>query len=270
MILSVAVVPCAVRDVERSVCVVVDVLRASSTMLAMFESGASELFLAATPGEALATAAKARTGHWVCGEENGLRPPDFDYGNSPTEIAGVDLKGRRVVYATSNGTNALRSVHKAPLVLVGSPRNALAVARLAAREADTRGCDILVVCAGDEGGAATSLEDAYCAGLLVDRFQRHDLRLVPPEEARSQPHALALDESAILAHRLFRSYQRPQLNGPTAREPLLGVFSESRNGRDLPRKGFAADLDYCAEVDVTTVVPRLVVRDGLLAVLAAP
>ena len=268
MLVEVAILPCAVRALDRSVCIVLDVLRASSTMLAMFEAGASELYLAASTDEAVATAEADRAAHWVVGERDGLPPPGFDFGNSPTEIAAADLKHRRVIYATSNGTNALRAVSRAPLVLVGSPRNALAVVRLAAREAAARGCDIQIVCAGDDGGLTTSLEDAYCAGLLIDRFQRHGLRLIPPEEAESDPEALALDESAILVHRVFRSYVRRSPDDHADRELLLDVFAECRNGRDLPRKGLGEDLSYCAEVDVTTVVPRLVIRDGHLVVVA--
>jgi len=256
--------------VDRSVCVMLDVLRASSTMLAMFEVGASELFLTATPEEAMATAEADRAAHWVCGEREGLAPPGFDFGNSPTEIMAADFRRRRVIYATSNGTNALRAIAAAPLVLVGGPRNALAVARLAAREATDRDCDVLIVCAGDDGGEAISLEDACCAGLLVDRIQRYGLRLVAPEEANDAPETLALDESAILVHRLYRSYLRAGAEGSSGRELMLSVFAECRNGRDLPRKGFAADLDYCAEIDVSTVVPRLVARDGLLTVVAGP
>jgi 2-phosphosulfolactate phosphatase len=269
MLVEVALLPGAVGRVDRSVCIMVDVLRASSTMLAMFEAGAAELYLAASPEEALATAAADRAAHWICGERDGLAPAGFDFGNSPTEIAASDLGGRRIIYCTSNGTNALRAVADAPLVLVGSPRNALAVARLAAREADARHCDVLIVCAASGGGTVLNLEDVFCAGLLVDRFQRHGLRLVPPEAAASDPDALALDESAILVHRLFRSYLRGGLeaSGP---ELLLEVFAECRNGRELPRKGLAEDLPYCAEIDVSTVVPRLARRDGLLAVVAGP
>ena len=268
MLVEVAPLPGAVRSVERSVCVVLDVLRASSTMLAMFEAGAADLFLAADPDEAIATANADRAAHWIVGERDGVAPPGFDFGNSPTEIAGADLKSRRVIYATSNGTNALRAVARAPLVLVGSPRNALAVARLAAREAAERRCGVLVVCAGDDGGLAISLEDLFCAGLLVDRFLRHSPRLVAPEDAGTDDEALALDESAIVAHRLYRSYLGPNPDGVTRPEILMSVFAECRNGRDLPRKGFAADLEYCAEVDVTTVVPRLEPRGKLLAVVS--
>jgi 2-phosphosulfolactate phosphatase len=266
MIVSVAMNARGVGSVERRVCIVLDVLRASSTMLAMFEAGARDLHLAETPEAALDLADGRRDAFWVCGERRGLKVVGFDYGNSPAEVAGADLSGRDVLYVTSNGTNALRAVAAAPLALVGSPRNEVAVVRQATREALTRGCDVLILCAGDQGGYGISLEDAFCAGMLVERFVKLSPRRVTPDQATDAPEALALDDSAIVAHRLFRSYLGP-LAAHATTETLQAVFAEARSGRELPAKGFGADLDYCSEIDVTTVVPRLEVRDDTLAVV---
>ena len=156
MIVSVAMTGRGVERAERSVCVVLDVLRASSTMLALFEAGARELVLAETPEAALAASSGAREAHWLCGERHGITCEGFDFGNSPMELAGASLGDRTVVYVTSNGTMALRAVAKAPLVLVGSPRNEVAVIRQAVREARARRCDILLVCAPARVGAPMS------------------------------------------------------------------------------------------------------------------
>jgi 2-phosphosulfolactate phosphatase len=267
MLVSVALTPLIIPSVERSVCIVLDVLRASSTMLALFEAGASALYLSATPEEAAETAASDRAAHCLCGERDGLRPEGFDFGNSPSELSEASLDGRRVVYVTSNGTNALRAVAGAPLVLVGTPRNEVAVVRQALREARERSLDLLIVCAGDDGGRSVSLEDAFVAGMLVERLIKLHARHVAAEEADGDAEALSLDESAILVHRTFGSYLRSADAHATA-ETLLTVFGESRNGRDLPRKGYAQDLEYCAQVDVSAVVPHLATRDGVLAVVA--
>ena len=268
MIVSVAMNARGVRSVGRSICIVLDVLRASSTMLAMFQAGARELRLAATPESALATAEGQRDRFWVCGERAGLKVEGFDYGNSPAEVAEADLSEREIVYVTSNGTGALRAVAEAPLVLVGSPRNEVAVVRLATREAVARGCDVLILCAGDLAGYGISLEDTFVAGMLVERFVKLNPHRVAPSESADQPGALALDDSAIVANRLFRSYLAPNANGYATSETLFQMFAEARSGRDLPAKGFGADLDYCAEIDVTTVVPRLEVRGDALVVVA--
>jgi 2-phosphosulfolactate phosphatase len=267
VIVSVAMNARALGAVERRVCVVLDVLRASSTMLAMFEAGAQELILAESPEAALAVADGKRDELWLCGERGGLKVEGFDYGNSPAEVSEADLSDREVVFVTSNGTGALRAVSSAPLVLVGSPRNEVAVVRLARREARARGCDILILCAGDQNLAGVSLEDAFVAGMLVERLVKLSPRRVTPEQIGEDPDALALDDSAIVAHRLFRSYLGGLATHATP-EMLRSVFEEARNGRELPNKGYGADLEYCAEIDVTTVVPRLDVRGETLAVVA--
>lgn len=244
-----------------------DVLRASSTMLAMFQAGARELRLAESPEAALALADGRREAFWVCGERSGHKVEGFDFGNSPAEVADADLSGRDVVFVTSNGTSALRAVAKAPLVLVGSPRNEVAVVRHAVREAAARSCNVLILCAGDQGGYGVSLEDACFAGMLVERFVRLSPRRVTLDQADGDPEALALDDSAIVAHRLFRSYLGPNSNGHATTETLIAMFAEARNGRRLPLDGFGADLEYCAEIDVTTAVPHLEVQDGVLTVV---
>jgi phosphosulfolactate phosphohydrolase-like enzyme len=153
------------------------------------------------------------------------------------------------------------------VVLIGSPRNEVAVTRQAAREAVARECNVLILCAGDQAGYGVSLEDVFVAGMLVERFVRMSPRRVTPREAAEHPDALALDDSAIMAHRLFRSYLVPG-DGHATSETLFSMFAESRSGRDLPGNGFGADLAYCAEIDVTTAVPRLGVRGDLLTVAA--
>jgi 2-phosphosulfolactate phosphatase len=267
VIVSVALNARGIRSVENRVCIVLDVLRASSTMLAMFEAGARELTLAETPEAALAATEGRREDVWVCGERHGLKVDGFDYGNSPAEVSEADLSGRDVVYVTSNGTGALGAVAEAPLVLVGSPRNEVAVVRLATREALARGCNLLILCAGDHAGFGISLEDAFVAGMLVERLVRLNSHRVAPDEAAAQPEALALDDSAIVAHRLFRSYLGPHAQHVTS-DVIMTMFGEARSGRDLPAKGFGADLEYCAEIDVTTVVPRLEVNGEVLTVVA--
>jgi 2-phosphosulfolactate phosphatase len=264
-----------VRSVEGRVCVVLDVLRASSTMLAMFEAGARELRLAETPEAALAAAEGRRENFWVCGERHGLKVEGFDYGNSPAEVSEADLSGRDILYVTSNGTAALRAVASAPVVLVGSPRNEVAVVRQALREAAARGCDILLLCAGDHAGYGISLEDAFVAGMLVERLVRLNPHRLAPEDAATDPAALALDNSAIVVHRLFRSYLGPSTmtsSGPVpahaTSETVMAMFAEARSGRHLPSLGLGSDLEYCAEIDVTTVVPRLDVRGDALVVVA--
>lgn len=271
MIVDVAVLPSTVYDIERKIAIVVDALRASSSIIAMFESGAEAVIVAGSAREALDLAASERERYLVCGEVGGVPPAGFDYGNSPRQLSGVDLSGRMVVLSTSNGTRALHAVAAARQVLIGTGRNGPAVAEAALTAAERSRSDLTIVCAGDDGGRLVSLEDCFFAGYLVDVLARRRPFSWPVDEANPRPGDPAcwvLDESAVIARRLFRSYLRGGADGVPAPADVLAMFGEARNGATLPRLGYAQDLEFCAEIDRTTVVPRLVNRAGQLMLVA--
>ena len=237
MKLDVAFLPRLLSDPEASVCVVIDALRASSSIVTLLAGGAQEIVVAESPAAARRIA-RQEPGHYVlAGEENGLAPRGFDYGNSPSEFASMDLAGRRFILSTTNGTRALRQVATSPLVLVGALVNASAVMRALLAEAGARRLDAALVCASLSRGKRLSLEDAVAAGALVDTALK---------TARSRA-SLDLTDGALIAHRLYRSY----------RGDALAAFRRSEHGRSLIALGFAHDLDFCAQADRFDVVPRL-------------
>jgi 2-phosphosulfolactate phosphatase len=244
--LEVAFLPRDVPAPAGRVCVVLDVLRASSTLVTLLEAGAAPVYVAGTVDAARALAAGLPGGALLCGEVGGLPPPGFDHGNSPTEMAGLALAGRPVVLATSNGTRALAALAAAPAVLVGCFLNAGAVVARGLALARALGADLALVCSGDANGSQFSLEDALAAGCLVDRVL-----------AREGAEATALDDAARAAWRLWQAY----VADCTPPQAAARGFAESAHGRDLARLGFAADLAYCARADASRAVPRLAV-DG--------
>lgn len=216
---------------------VVDALRATSAIAAMFARGVEEIAVTASVEEGLALKAQAMPDRLLCGEAGGLPPEGFDYGNSPAEFSRLDLGGRRAILATSNGTRALVRASAAPVVFTGSLLNRTAVCRAAADEAARRGLGLVFLCAGNELARAFSLEDTAVCGALV--------------EAVVRDHAGGLDDlwltdSAMAAYRVWRSYPSPRL-----------AFGEARHGQGLARLGLAADLDFCAQLDLYDVAPRL-------------
>jgi 2-phosphosulfolactate phosphatase len=252
MRIEVTFVPRLASDVEAKVCVVIDILRATSTLVVLIEKGVREVVVCGTLAEARRIA--RRTGYLLCGEVNSLPPPDFDYGNSPTEFAALDLGGRSAVLFTSNGTRALRRVAGAQAVLAGALLNCRAVAGAAlAKAAQTAvgaDCGIAIVCAGRGYGHYFSLEDAYAAGALVDSL------LAQGKAAALRPR---LWNDALAALRLYRSY----------RGRALACFRQADHGRSLIDLGLGHDLEFCARTDVSTAVPRLRRgEDGLLRVVA--
>ena len=148
--------------------VVLDVVRASTTIVTALAGGARAVVPVATPRGR--PSARPRLGRGA-GPRRGRarrerRPSGFDCGNSPAEYTPERVAGRTVVFTTTNGTRALLALTGARRVSVGGFVNAAAVTRWVAREPG----DVLLVCAGERGRFC--LEDAVCAGLLVSRLDR--------------------------------------------------------------------------------------------------
>jgi 2-phosphosulfolactate phosphatase len=247
--LDVIPVPALLADLSGKVCIVVDVLRASSSIVTMLERGAQEVLVAPTIEEARRLH-RELPGYLLCGEEGGLPPPGFDYGNSPSEFSALDLTGQRVILCTSNGTRAILAAAGAPVVLVGCLLNATAAASAAWREAAALGLGIAVICAGEEGGSTYAAEDVLGAGAIVHA-------IVDPD--RRWPTALELTDEARAALEYYRAQR--------GREEA--ALQETAHGRDLLALGLGRDLAFCARRDRFAAVPRLERGEGDRLVLRA-
>lgn len=227
--LRVALLPELIEPDPAGVCAVVDVIRASTTLVELAGAGDPEVWLAADHAAARAAAPRLGTGALLGGEEGGLRPQGYDFGNSPREVATGDFAGRQAVFVTTNGTNALRRWSTARRTFVGALRNRDAVARHLLEEA--AGGSLTVVCAGKEGTLA--LDDVYTAGAIVARM----LELRPEIEP---------DETAIVALRLFQAQPDP-----------AAALAESQSAQALVGVGLWDDVPYCAALDASPAVPEL-------------
>src|SRR5256712_10988578 len=166
-----SLVPTGRPGSERSqICLVVDVIRASSSLVTIAERGASRILIAGDV-ESARQAATSWDEVVLVGEEEGLAPAGSHYGNSPVELARAPLRGRPVVFVTTNGTAAIRAVKDADAVLVAAMRNGAAVCREAWRGGSGGGGGLPVGWGGREG--AFSIDDAYCAGYLADALLTH-------------------------------------------------------------------------------------------------
>jgi 2-phosphosulfolactate phosphatase len=163
--------------------IVVDVLRATSTIAQALASGYRRVLCCAEVEEALEL--RARLGEGVlAGERNAVEIPGFDLGNSPREL--VEPLGETLILTTTNGTRAiLAAARSAETVLVGSLLNLGAVAAAA-----RGGEDVEIVCAGLQG--RFTIDDAYCAGRIAELVggQRSDAAEAAVRLARSFPSAL--------------------------------------------------------------------------------
>ena len=245
MLVEVHFTPAARPKPQGNVCVVIDALRATSTLTTMFAMGVEAVLVVASLAAARRDA-KQRSGWLLCGEKRSLPPQGFDYGNSPAEYSTLDLRGRSAVFVTTNGTRALIRAAGCSVVFAGSMLNVSRVARAALTEATRRNQAVLIQCAGDLGGRAFDLEDAFCAGAIVDAVVR----------ARRKTE---LNDEAEVARRLFDSY------GGSASE----AFQQARHGVGLTAAGLGADVEFCAQRDRYQAVPRLERTPGGLLIRSA-
>jgi 2-phosphosulfolactate phosphatase len=210
--------------------VVIDVIRATSTICQALDSGYEKVWCAAEVEDARALGSERVT---LGGERLGVRIEGFDLGNSPREY--LEPRTPEVALSTTNGTRAIvTAAARCDRVLIASLLNLGVVTEAAA----AAGEDVAVFCAGVKG--AFALDDAYVAGRVAEGL------------------AAERSDAAEAAVRLAQSY--------TSAEE---AFRASRSGRNLVDHGpeLEADISWCARESVLGVVPRLVGMRGVAAEL---
>lgn len=145
------------------VVIVLDIIRAFTTAAIAFERGATEIVCVPSPAAARNLRPQLPD-HLVIGEQGGLKPADFDLGNSPHEMATADVEGRRLIQATTNGTRGLARATAPAAILAASAVNAGATARWIA--ANFSGAPVVILCT-DSGAAEDPACAEYLRGLLL-------------------------------------------------------------------------------------------------------
>ena len=198
--------------------VIIDVLRATSTLTQALAHGASRVIEAATVEEAIALGHR-HPGSLLCGEREGRIIPGFDLGNSPFEYTSERVAGKALVFASTNGSQALRLAAGRTRILAAFVNLSAVVERL--RSAS----EIVIVCSGKLG--EPSIEDTACAGLLVRHLREHG----------GEPDG----EAATLAER----------DAPHEPSAIRDLVEDSEHGRYLRGLGaeFARDVMWCARLD---------------------
>ncbi|MDW8267156.1 MAG: 2-phosphosulfolactate phosphatase [Gemmataceae bacterium] len=211
-----------------STTVVIDVLRATTSIVHALAAGCKSIRPCAEIEEARALADSLRAGKvLLAGERNGRPLPGFDLGNSPSEFTSRLCRGKTVVLTTTNGTRALLRAAEADRVLVAGFVNFSAVCELLLHE--TRSIHLL--CAGSEGDIA--LEDALLAGALVDFL--------------CDVSDVQLNDGARLAWDAFEQHGRV----------LRGALEVCAGGARLRQLGYDDDIVAAARVDQFALVPEL-------------
>lgn len=204
--------------------VVLDVLRATTTITSALAHGIRRIRAFASLEEAKSAAEATIPRPLTCGELRALRAPGMDLGNSPDQFL-PEHAGREIFMATTNGTKALAASRQAAALFAGALVNASAVARAVANT----GRDVVLLCSGTDG--AVSMEDAIGAGAIANIL------------ISRQGGELATDLARI-AQRLFLQ----------AKDDLSAALHEGQGGHNLRRVNLQKDIEFAARLDVFDIV----------------
>lgn len=210
-------------DVKDKCVVVIDVLRATSCMVAGLGSGVSSITPVATVEECEALGGQ---GHIMAGERGGKKLEQFQLGNSPFDYMKDEFKGAKIATTTTNGTRAIELAKEAPEVIVAAFLNLTAVVKhLASQQRD-----ILLICAGWKG--RYNLEDSLLAGGIIEGLKKT---------------ATFDTDASISAFYLYESMK----------QDIYYYISRSNHASRLSKFGVLKDIEYCSKVDEFGVVPVL-------------
>jgi 2-phosphosulfolactate phosphatase len=213
--------------------VVIDVLRAATTIAVALANGAREVI----PVESVETAVKLSASLFgdvvlLGGERGGKMVEGFHLGNSPSEYVESVVKGKSIVFTTTNGAPAMSKSRYSKHMAIGSFVNVKRVVEFIKSINE----DFIIVCAGNQSAVGGfSLEDTVCAGMIIDKLKHGSQDLVE------------LSDSAACAVALYRGHARN----------ILKMLEESEHGLDLVKIGFKEDLKVCASADSIPVLPIL-------------
>ncbi len=215
--------------------VVIDVLRATTTICHALAAGASDVRPCPNVNVAR-TVAKAldRERFVLGGERGGRKIRGFDVGNSPAEYSSDRVAGKMIVFTTTNGTRAIRRCVAAERIVLASLVNRAAVSRWLA----DRPSSLDVVCSGTDGDITR--EDILAAGAIVEALT-----------ATTDGPQWTWNDEALVALDAWRGVWR----GERRHEALRAALRASRGGVNLIELGYDADIDAAARVDSLGVVP---------------
>jgi 2-phosphosulfolactate phosphatase len=223
------------QDLSKTVCVVFDVLRATSSMVTALANGGEAILPVSEISDALKVA-KANPGTLLAGERDGVRiraaqtgSVDFDLGNSPREFTSDRVRGKRIAMTTTNGTRALQSCKHAERVFACAFLNLSATVKVIQQIAPK---NLIVICAGTFEEAA--YEDTLAAGALCDLVWK--------------TFETGATDAAHIAREVYL-----KANGN-----ILDAFKHSRNARRLlGRVELSQDVAFCAQQDTVDLVAEL-------------
>ncbi|MDK8179328.1 2-phosphosulfolactate phosphatase [Paenibacillus sp. UMB4589-SE434] len=217
-------------DLSHRTVIVIDVLRATSTIVTALAYGAAGVIPVETVGQAKHCFVP---GDILGGERYCKKIIGFDAGNSPLEYTNDDFRGRRIVLTTTNGTRAIQKAVRAEHIIAGAFLNAQLCAQVAVKLKR----DVALLCAGSQDTFA--FEDGLCAGLLL-----HEISRIKEET-----------QDAIVMNDLGSMVMSAYLHHA---DNLLSALQQCASAKRLAKLGYHKDVEFCSAVNTIPVVPRMV------------
>lgn len=212
---------------QKSIVVVVDVLRATSSMCIAFEQGVEKMIPVSTVEEALEYRNGGRN-YILAAERNGKPVKSFDFGNSPQVYLDMDVKDRTVVMTTTNGTKSINIAKRGHQVAIGSFLNLDAIAEWL----KTQDQDVIIFCAGWKN--KFNLEDTLFAGALAQQLV--DSGLYDDSCDASQAAVVLWDQ---------------------AKNDLFAFLENSSHRKRLGKLNIDSDIHFCLTLNQTSKIPVL-------------
>ncbi len=217
------------EDVRDKTAVIIDVLRATTTIITALHNGATGLIPVGDMDEVNKIAQQLdSTKYMLCGEKDGVKIEGYDLGNSPLEYTPESIDGKTLIFKTSNGTQAITRAQKASEILIGAFLNMQSVVE-ALRQRDN---EIVLICAGWRGRLA--IEDMLCAGQIV--YELYDGQL--PDKA---------PDGAKIAFSLYEKYA----------DRVEGVINSSNHAVRLQETVNGEDVQYSCRLNSINILPVL-------------
>jgi len=216
--------------------IVIDVLRTSTTITVSLFNKAKEVI----PAESVAKAAKLKRSSGetlLCGEKNGKIIPGFNLGNSPLEYNENTVKGKILVFCTTNGTISIVKSRLSKNCIIGSFINLEKVVDYISTLRE----DLIILCSGKQNNF--SLEDFICAGALIKEIIKKENSDISYELNDAEISALTLAECLI--------YDDNKIN----EEKVLKLLQSTEHGKYLTNLGFTKDIEVCSSINTYPILP---------------
>ena len=213
---------------EGKVVVVIDIFRATTTMVAALANGVQSITPVATLEECKSL---QQQGYLAAAEREGKMPDGFDLGNSPLSHVQQNFSGHRLAMTTSNGTLAITKSKSADQIIIGAFINITTVVNYLQHQPN----DILLLCAGWKG--RVNMEDSLFAGAVAQALAQH---------------TTIANDAAVMALHLYQSHQTN----------MEGFLKDGLHYHRLQRLGRAEDIAFCLKKDVYPLLP--IFQEGVL------